>query len=51
MRKQGVIAKGQKADEQNPEYGIQKLLYSVLVTAKIKKPETLHWLRHSFATH
>jgi len=30
---------------------LQKVLKHALDHAKIKKPVTLHWLRHSYATH
>ena len=33
------------------EGSIQKVLKSAVKKAKIKKPVTLHWLRHSYATH
>ena len=30
---------------------IQEILKNVLAKGGIKKPVTLHWLRHSYATH
>ena len=39
--------KGNKYSEQS----LQNVLKQALRKANIKKPATLHWLRHSFATH
>jgi integrase/recombinase XerD len=36
---------------QYSETSLQKILKTALKTANIKKPATLHWLRHSYATH
>jgi integrase/recombinase XerD len=33
------------------EHGLQNILKQALEKAKITKPVTLHWLRHSYATH
>ena len=33
------------------ERSIQLVFKKALARAKIKKPATLHWLRHSYATH
>jgi integrase len=44
------LFEGQKAGEQYSETSIQKVLHNALVTAGIKKPVKLHWLRHSYAT-
>lgn len=41
------IEKGEKYDERS----FQKVLKQALNKANIKKPVTLHWLRHSYATH
>jgi integrase/recombinase XerD len=45
------LFEGQKAGEQYSETSLQKVLQSALLTVGIKKPVTLHWLRHSYATH
>ena len=45
------LFEGQKMGEQYSEASIQKVLHNALVIADIKKPVTLHWLRHSYATH
>lgn len=39
--------KGNKYDERS----LQNVLKQSLVKARINKPATLHWLRHSYATH
>ena len=36
---------------QYSEQSLQHVLKQALVKTKIKKPVTLHWLRHSYATH
>ena len=41
----------QKAGEQYSEKSLQNVLKQALEKAKIKKRVTLHWLRHSYATH
>ena len=41
---------GQKLGEQYTR-SLQLVLKQALIKAKIKKPATLHWLRHSYATH
>jgi site-specific recombinase XerD len=45
------LFEGQNSGEKYSEGSLQKVLKSALVKAKIKKPVTLHWLRHSYATH
>lgn len=45
------LFEGQYAGEQYSEASLQKVLKNALAVAKIKKPVTLHWLRHSYATH
>lgn len=45
------LFEGQTAGEQYSETSLQKVLKNSLVAAKINKPVTLHWLRHSYATH
>ena len=41
------IVKGEKYDERS----FQSVLKQAVAKAKINKPVTLHWLRHSYATH
>lgn len=45
------LFEGQTAEEQYSEKSIQSVLKQALVKARISKPVTLHWLRHSYATH
>lgn len=45
------LFEGEKVGEMYSEGSLQKVLKSALIKAKIKKPVTLHWLRHSYATH
>lgn len=45
------LFEGEKESEPYSEGSLQKVLKSALIKAKIKKPVTLHWLRHSYATH
>lgn len=42
---------GQKEGTQYSGESLQKVLKTALKKANIKKPATLHWLRHSYATH
>ncbi len=45
------LFEGQKKGEQYSEKSLQSVLKSAVKIANIKKPVTLHWLRHSYATH
>lgn len=45
------LFEGQNPGEQYSEKSIQSVLKQALEKAKISKPVTLHWLRHSYATH
>jgi integrase/recombinase XerD len=45
------LFEGQNIGEQYSEKSIQSVLKQAIEKAKIKKPVTLHWLRHSYATH
>lgn len=45
------LFEGQKEGEQYDARSLQKVLKHSLEKSKIDKPATLHWLRHSFATH
>ena len=45
------LFEGQTAGEQYSEVSLQKVLKKAVEIAKINKPVTLHWLRHSYATH
>jgi len=45
------LFEGQKAGNQYSPTSLQKVLKRAIKKAKLKKPVTLHWLRHSFATH
>jgi len=45
------LFEGKLKGEQYSETSLQKVLKLALVQAGIKKPATLHWLRHSYATH
>ena len=45
------LFEGQNRNEQYSEHSLQSVLKQALVKVKIKKPVSLHWLRHSYATH
>lgn len=45
------LFEGQKIGEQYSEESLAKVLKNALTLCNIKKPVTLHWLRHSYATH
>jgi integrase/recombinase XerD len=45
------LFEGQEKGEQYSEKSLQSVLKQALDKAKIVKPVTLHWLRHSYATH
>lgn len=45
------LFEGQTKGEQYSETSLQKILKTAVLKARITKPVTLHWLRHSYATH
>jgi integrase/recombinase XerD len=45
------LFEGQKQGQQYSEKSLENVLKQALAKSKINKPVTLHWLRHSFATH
>ncbi len=45
------LFEGQAPGEKYSERSLQMVLKHALEVVKIKKPVTLHWLRHSYATH
>ena len=45
------LFEGQEAGSIYSEQSLQHVLKQALVKVNIKKPVTLHWLRHSYATH
>lgn len=50
-RPQTWLFEGQTVGEQYSEKSLQSVLKHSIAKAKINKPVTLHWLRHSYATH
>lgn len=52
MYRPGVwLFEGQTKGEQYSAESLQSILKQALTKTKINKPVTLHWLRHSYATH
>lgn len=45
------LFEGQNPGEKYSPTSLQKVLKTALKKANVKKPATLHWLRHSYATH
>lgn len=45
------LFEGQNKGEKYDERSLQKVIKKAVFLAKINKPVTLHWLRHSYATH
>jgi integrase/recombinase XerD len=45
------LFEGQLAGERYSERSLEEVLKQAVKKAKIAKPVTLHWLRHSYATH
>jgi integrase/recombinase XerD len=45
------LFEGQEKGGQYSPKSLQNVLKQALEKANIKKPATLHWLRHSYATH
>lgn len=45
------LFEGQRVGEPYSEQSLQSVLKLALAKARITKPVTLHWLRHSYATH
>ncbi|MEO0075756.1 MAG: site-specific tyrosine recombinase/integron integrase [candidate division WOR-3 bacterium] len=45
------LFEGQEQGEKYSETSLQKVLHNAVNETGIKKPVSLHWLRHSYATH
>jgi len=45
------LFEGRIKGERYGEVSLQKVLKVAVHKARVKKPVTLHWLRHSYATH
>jgi len=45
------LFEGQAEGQQYNEQSLQSVFKQALAKSKVKKPVTLHWLRHSYATH
>lgn len=45
------LFEGQHIGEKYGERSLEQVLKKALLKAKVTKPVTLHWLRHSYATH
>jgi integrase/recombinase XerD len=45
------LFEGQQVNEKYSEKSIQLVLIQAVTKAKTEKPVSLHWLRHSYATH
>lgn len=48
---QNYLFEGQKPGNPYDDRSLQQVLKQALAKTNIKKPVTLHWLRHSYATH
>ncbi|MCE7057986.1 site-specific integrase [Algoriphagus sp. AGSA1] len=48
---ESYLFEGSKKNTAYSEASLQKVLKTALSKARVKKPVTLHWLRHSYATH